>query len=386
MGKMMKNRIQKTVAMAAILLIVSCLSASADEVLVETGFLHQTLEGQQLFVIEGSKNLYGGIRILSRQTDEVKVSFKKTAKTSSQSESARFLDLIDFKLIVRDDRATFKILSPSQAPWEGSDHGVFVDILVELPEKMSIRGKTNYTGFDIEGPFQSVNLKSTYSNLEIKRIFGPVEAVTSFGDIKLDAIRGEIKAETTNGKIIASDLIIPSGYALFETNNGIIELKDIQGQLEAYTSQSTITARNIDARDGSIVLRTSNDAVNIENIIGELICETSYAPITVVNSIINHGQPRIETKYAPVNAEFSEISNCELYITTEYSNVELTVPSDISARIIAGVGDGGRIRTRNLNLKPILLDLTRLEAIAGEGESKIEVNVGEIGSIAINGR
>ena len=379
-------RLKNTAYLAVILLTISCPRASADEILEETGFLYETIAGQQLFEIDGSSNLNCSIKIISRQTDRVKISFKKTAGTPSRSESARFLDLIGFKLSVKDDRAVFSILSPSQAPWQGSNRKVFVDILVELPEKMRISGRTKYTGFVIEGPFQGVDLRSTYSNLDLRRIFGPVDATTSFGDIKVEAIRGEIRAETESGKIIASDLVVPSGYALFETSNATIDLKNIQGHLEAYTSHAAITASNIDARDGSVVLRTSHSPVDIRNITGELICETSYDPITIANADINHGQPRIETRHAPITAEFSNISNCELYIATEYNNVILTVPADISARIIAGVGEGGRIKTSNLSLTPTVLDRTRLEAVAGDGDSKIEVSVGDIGSIAINGR
>lgn len=382
----MNPGLRRTLTLAAALLTFNFLTAGAGEIKEESGFLYETLEGQQLFEIDGSSNINCAIRVISQPTDKVKVSFKKTAETSSQGESARFLDLIGFKLTSNNDRAVFKILSPSQAPWQGSDHRVNVEILVELPEKMSIEGKSEYTRFDIEGPFQGVDLKSTYSNIELKRIFGPVEATTSYGNIRLGAIRGEIRAETQNGGISADDLIIPSGYALFETSNGVIDLRDIQGQLEAYTSHSAITARNIDARDGSVVLRTSHSAVEVNNIAGELICETSYAPIIIEKTNINHGQPRIETRHAPITAEFSNVSDCELYISTLYSNVNLTVPSDISARFIAGVGDGGRIRTRNLSLKPTVLDRTRLEAVAGDGDSRIEVSVGDIGSIEIDGR
>lgn len=382
----MMNKREIKVLGTAILLLFGCMRVSADEFLVESGVLREALAGQQIFQIKGSENLKGEIRIISRQSEDITISFEKTARTSSKSESARFLELIDFKLDIRDDRAILRILSPSQAPWQGSNYGVTVEILVNLPEKMRIIGKAKFMKFMVEGPFQGVELESTFSPIDIRRIYGPVEAVTTYGDITLHAIKGKLDIETQNGGIFASDIVVPSGYALFQATNGPIKLIDIKGPMEAYTTHSTIEATDIDASDGSVVLMTTYGKLNIDNIIGELICETSYSPIIIKRTEINHGHSKIQTSYASVIAEFSEISNCNLYISTEYSNVDLKFPADISAEFIAGVESGGRIHTRNINLIPTVLSRTRLEAVAGDGESRIEVYIGGIGDITINSR
>lgn len=372
--------------LAGILLTLCWLPVSADDYVVRSGSMQETLAGQSIFEIEGSKNLNGEIRILSRQSGDIKISWEKKARASSKSESARFLELIDFRLSMEDERVVFRILSPSHAPWEGSNHSVNAAILIELPEKMKVEGGSKFMKFDIEGPFQGVSVESSFSPVSIRRIFGPVEARTSFGEISLEAIKGEVKATTENGGIEAVDIIIPSGYALFRTNHAPIMLENIQGPVEAYTSHSGVEASKVEATYGSIVLRTSYAPLDLDRVTGELICETSYGPITIVDTDVNHGHSRIETSYGSINADFSGISNCDLYISNDYSNVDLTLPSAVSARLVAGVGGGGRIHTSDLNLKPTLLDLTRLEAVAGGGESRIEVNVNGIGNINITGR
>ncbi|MEE8418061.1 MAG: hypothetical protein V3S06_05285 [candidate division Zixibacteria bacterium] len=380
------KKTSKISLLAGIIFSISCSWVDATNPVEESGNLLAELSGQSVFEIRGSTNLQGAIRILSRQTSNVKIAFDKMAKASSEAESRRFLDLIDFKLQVEDDRVVFKILSPSHAPWEGSDHSVRVEIFVELPEKMSIEGKFDFMVVNIGGPFQGVDLESGFSNISVERIFGPVEIVTTYGYIQLHAIKGRLRAETQNGKISVSDIIIPSGYALLQSSNGMIRLQDIQGPVEAYTSYAEINAIDIEAPDGSVVLRTSYAPIKVQRVRGELIFETSYGPMEIVDVSINHGQSRFETSHAPITARFIDISNCELYIANDYNGIDLSIPRDISAVLVASVSEGGRISTRNLSLKPTVLNLTRLEALLGDGDSRIEVKVSGIGSINVNGQ
>lgn len=375
-----------TALTAAMLLAFNCLPLSAGEPVVETGKLRGSLSGQSIFEIAGSKNLSGDIRIISRQSEMIEISFKKSALASSKTEAARFLDLIDFRLDIREDRAIFTILSPSHAPWEGTDHSVNVEILVELPEKLRIEGKTDFIQVEIGGPFQGVDLLSSFSSIYIKRVYGRVEVMTSYGDINLHTIRGEIKAETQIGSIGAEEIIINSGYAYLRAKHGPVVLRDIQGPVEASTEYSTINASDIDATYGYVVLRTSYGSIEATDVTGELICETSYSPVIIKDSNINHGHSRIETSYAPITVEFTEISNSNLYISNEYSGIDLSLPETVSTKLIAAVGKGGRIYTKGFLMKPTVLDLTRLEAMVGDGESRIEVQVNGIGNINITGR
>ncbi len=380
------KKASKIAVLTGIILSIGGFSVNATDPVMESGNLLAELSGQSVFEIQGSTNLAGKIRVLSRQTGDVKITFDKWARASSESESKRFLDLIDLRLQVKDDRVLFKILSPSHAPWEGSNHSVRVEIFVELPEKMRIEGKSDFMDVNIGGPFQGVDLESGFSTIGVERIYGPVEITTTHGDIKLQAIKGKLRAETQNGKIEARDIIIPSGYALLQSADGMIRLEDIQGPVEAYTSYAEINAINIDAPDGSVVLRTSYAPIKVQKVKGELICETSYSSMEVMDVSINHGHSRFETSYAPIFARFEEVSNCELYIANNYNSVDLLIPRDISAVLVASVGKGGQIHTGNLSLKPTTLDLTRLEALLGDGDSRIEVKVSGIGSININGQ
>jgi hypothetical protein len=359
----------------------------AQEPIREEGELSLTLEDLRVFEIEGSENLGGSLGIVAGMGRQIDASFIKSARADSRAQAERFLDLIDLKLRPRGaDRAVLTILTPSDSPWEGTDYGASIDILVQVPEKARIEGELHYLQVTISGPFGGVNLDASYSALSLDGIRGSVEISTEFSPLSLNQIVGSVSAETHYAPIQASDIVVPLGSALFNTQNGAISLTNIRGPVEAYTSYSPIQANDIDASGGSVVFKTSYSPIHLQDISGELICETSYGPIIVTGAALTHGHSKIETSYSPIDAEFSGIAASQLIIYNSYNNIDLRLPSGISSQIVASIDAGGRIRTDNLPVKPTYLDVRRLEGVVGDGQNRIELKVSGVGRIDIEGQ
>jgi hypothetical protein len=368
------------------LLIFSVSLAMAGEPVEQAGQLGKPLEGRTIFEIRGSRNLNGSIKIIPQQADEANVSYKKWAEADDKTQARLFLDLIDLKLVSEDDRTILSILTPSDSPWEGSDYHVSLDIIVLLPEKTRIVGDLHFMKFFVRGPFNGIDLKSGFSEIDLQDINGPVDIVTSFAAIRLTGINGSINAETRYGAIDASGIRVPLGSAIFKNTGQTIKLSDIKGPVEAYNSYSPIEASDIEDREGSLVFRTSYSPIKIENISGEIICETSYSPIDASNCKLLHGQSKFETSYSPINIKLSIADGSELFIYNSYNDINLAIPSSISAQLAATVDEGGRIHTSDLPIKPTFLDATRLEGRLGDGNGRIELKVSGIGSIDIEGQ
>jgi hypothetical protein len=380
-------RILKTIFVILIIIQVYIVKSMADDSVEDSGRLTETASGRTVLVIQGSHNLSGSIRILPLSGDQIDVTYRRSATAESESQARRFLDLVDLKLVpTGQDQITLSILTPSDAPWQGSDRKVMLDIFIQLPEKMKIDCDMRFMKLDINGPFSEVKTRAGFSELNIEGIRGPVDITTSFAAIKLGGITGNIRAETRYAPIEASDITIPLGSAIFQNAGGVIKLRNISGPVEAYTSYSGIDVKNIDAADGSMVFRTSYSPITATDISGELICETSFSPVDIVNASLTHGQSKIETSYSPINAEFREIDAGQLFVYNNYNNINLSIPSTVSSQIIASVDDGGRIHSANLPIKPTHLDATRLEGELGGGQARIELKVSGIGIIDIKGR
>jgi hypothetical protein len=376
----------KMVRVTISLILLTASLAIAREPVEQSGTLSQPANGKSIFAIHGSRNLNGSIRIIPQPGDQVEVSYRKSAEAESESQARRFLDLIDLRLAPGEDRTTLNILTPSDSPWEGSDYHVYLEIVVQLPEKTRIEGQLQFMKLEVQGPFNGVNIKSGFSELDISDISGPIEIATSFAPITLSDVTGSVKAETRYGLIHASNINVPLGSAIFTNSGGAITLSDIQGPVEAYTSYSPIDAQDITADEGSVVFRTSYSPIKLSDISGEIICETSFSPIDISDCILTHGQSRFETSFSPIKAELSPQDDSQLFIYNNYNNINLSIPSDISSQIAAAVDQGGRIHTSALPVKPTFLDATRLEGNLGIGGGRIELKVSGIGVIEIDGR
>ncbi len=384
----------KSILWGLTFLILNSGNSALGNTIEETGNIVQTLSDQTVLEIKGSRNIDGAVHIISSQGGDIRVAFTKYVKASSEAKAKRYIDLIELRLELQDsDKVVLNILSPSHAPWDNSrpdlgkkaDKEVQLEVYIELPERLDIRGTAKYLNFDIRGPFKNVEMNCEFSAISLARIYGSVDIVSSWGPLDLQTIKGDLLASTSNAEISARDIIVPSGSAVLKTVNAEIQMMNVQGSIEAYTSHAEIRAKKIDAPDGSIVVRTANAAIDLENVIGELVCETAYAEITIKKSSINHGFSKIETSYAQITAYFDEIDNCDLNISSSYSDVELVLPKEISARLAVTVDKGGKIHTSNLNIRPKLLDPTRLEGMLGDGDSRIEVIVNGIGAVDISG-
>lgn len=369
-------------------LVAMYFSASwADHTLFREGVLEETVGGRSHFVIKADVNVSGKIQVISIQTANIRVSYKITARAESKTEANRYLDLVDIRLDTeRYEKAFLEILAPSFVPWGGTNYSVNVDLLLEIPEKISIEGECRFMDIDIVGPFRDIELDCEHSSISLNKITGSAIVNTTNSEINIKSIKGDLRAETSNGPIYVEDAEIESGNALLETVNGEINLRKIQGSIEAYTTYSPIKAVDVDASEGSVVLRTNYAPIDVSNISGEIICETDYAPITLTNSSSNHGHSKIETSYAPIKADFNTLENCDIYFLSEYNDIELILPAEVSARLVASVNKGGRIHTRGVGIKPVQLDPNRLEGILGDGDARIELNVNGVGNIEILGR
>ncbi len=359
----------------------------ADFTSVREGTLEEKARERMDFDIRANVDLTGKIQIISNQTGDIRITYTITAIAESKTEANRFLDLVDIKMDTnRREKAFLEILAPSHVPWGGSKYSVNLELLVEIPEKINIEGECRFMDIEVIGPFQDINLDCDNSSISLSNMYGSVRLITTNSDIILKSIRGDLRAETTNGKITVKGMEMVSGYAFLETTNGVITLDGIQGSIEAYTTYSPIKADNIDASEGSVVLRTNYAPIDVSKVIGEIICETNYYPINISSSDINHGHSKIETSYAPIMAQFNRLENCEVYISSEYNNIELKLPSETSARLVASVDKGGIIHTKGIAIVPVSLEPTRLEGILGEGDARLEIKVNGVGNIDITGR
>ncbi len=346
-------------------------------------------DDKTLLEINTPQNLRCDIVVETHEINVVEVEYFKEARARSSAMEKRFVELIEIKL---DNKARegnglrLRVLTPTRAPWEGSDYGVSLELKITVPHNFRINSRSSYGSIKLYGPFGGVKIDNEYGSVAIESVKGETVVKASYSQINLSDLEGAVLVEAVYTKIYVEDIIITEGPAIFKTSYSPVELDNIEGSVKVYTGNGPISASDIDAESGCVILSTSYAPITADNIAGELVCETSYQPIDLTDINFAQGRNKIETKYAPINVEIMNMGDSQLLINNTYSSINLSLASGLSARLMLAVDEGGKIHTRGFSLKPLVIEKNRLVGIVGDGLSRIEVNIDGIGEINIEGR
>ena len=376
-----------TEVMTFIILIFIPVFAFGQKAVSASGKLIYSDESKSILEIRTPQNLNCDIKVETHAKNTVEGEYRMWARAKSSTQEQRFIDLIEIQINDRSNKTDgilLRVLTPTRAPWEGTDYGVGVELDILVPDDFMIESHNSYSTIEFIGPFKGVEINNEYGSIKVEDVTGELVVKASYSPVELYKIKGFVSIETRYGGITCQDIIITKGSGVFETSYGPIKLVNIKGSIEAYTSYDKISANNIDAGSGSVILTTSYSPIEAENITGELVCETSYNSINLSNIFLTHGMNKIETKYAPVNVIINDMNESQLLINNTYSSINLSLESNISAKLMLTVDDGGKIHTRGFSIKPLAMDRNRLVGIVGDGLSKIELNVDGIGEINID--
>lgn len=354
-----------------------------------TGTANMSSTDVSILEIDTPQNLSCKINLNTHNDKYVDISYDKWARAKSTAQEQRFIDLIEIKFdtqTLNEDRMTIKVLSPTRAPWEGTNYGVGVTMNITVPIDFEIESRSSNSELDFTGPFSRAKIENDFGPISISDVKGTTVIKTSYSAINLSKLRGEVNIDAIFSPITADDIVLDEDTGLFETTNAEIKLTNIVGSLEAQTSSSPITAENIITDDGSVVLRTTYGRIDAREIKAELVCETSYEQIKLSDIDLTHGLSTFETSLSPIDIEFSKIVDSDVTINNSYGGINLKIPPKLSAKLILTVDEGGKIHTQGFPIKPLVMQKDRLVGIVGDGLSKVEANIDGIGEINITER
>lgn len=299
------------------------------------------------FRLTSPTNLAGLLNLEVGEDDICSVDFECWAKAKNRKMAQEFTELVEVNLEKIDEVVTLQLATPRNAPWEGTNYAVKVTLDIYVPPDIVVETKTSAFEIDISGPLKKTYIKNRYGSIELSDVSEETRVTGSYNRVELADLQGELEVETSYNSISAEDVNTKGKRAFVKTSYGNIELDNFSGQLEAYTV---------------------------------------YSPIYASNITLLGGRNEIKTVYSKVELELEALEEAKLYVYNSYGNVDLAVPTDLSARLTLTVGRGGKINTERILIKPQVLEKTRLEGICGDGDSEIEVDISGIGKIRLEGR
>jgi len=292
-------------------------------------------------------NLGGSVTLQVGDEDACSVEFECWARARNRKMAKEFTELVEMYLEAEDGVVTLKLITPRNAPWEGTNYAIKANLEIYVPPDIVVETKTRYFRMDISGPLTKVDVRNSY------------------GEVRVAGVSEETSID---GSYIR------------------VEVENIEGGLDIETSYNSIRVRDVDTKDGKAFLKTTYGKIEVEELVGQLEARTVYNPIHCSDITLLGGTNEITTVYSKIDLELEEIEDCRLTVSNSYGAINVTVPEDLSARLTLSVGRGGTINTDRILIRPLVLDKIRLEGICGDGDSEIELDMNGIGKILLRGR
>ena len=308
--------------------------------------LSRQLDGRNELLIRSATHLSGKITIATADGDAALVSYTKRAKTDSRSRAFDFIDLMSVSLDLLPGKARLDLRAPNPAPWDKARESGIIDVVITVPRECSVVIEATYYDVEAVGPFGSMTIGSSLGRMDISHVRSGLVLVTANQRVTLVDISGTVSVSTTNAELSCNDLRTGKESAVFRNDGGDIKITDIEGSV------------NVSADFGRIDI----DGFRVSG-------ESSF----------------IRGTSAPVTIGLVEMKEGQLVVSNRYEDIEISVPSDISAYFSLAVEDGNSIEATNFKFQTDLVKSNRLTFHAGEGDVSISGSVRGKGNIYLRG-
>jgi len=296
-------------------------------------------------IIKSVSTLTGKLTIVTADTNVVTASYFKKSKADTKSKAIDYIDLIAVDLDRTVKGAQVILRAPNPAPWSAAESGS-VELELTVPEKAWVEIDAAYFDVDAEGPFTGLVVPSSLGRLEVVDVDGTLELATS---------------------------------------NRRVSVADITGSISVSTSNSTLLGRNLRSSGRQATIRNNGGDVRIDRFVGEISLRNTFGRIELLGFEPTGRRNVIRGRSAPVVVEIVSLDNSQVVVNNHHEDIDITVPSDLSAALSLAVEEGGKIEVGGLKLIADLVQRDRLSLQAGDGEGMINGSTRGRGNIFVRG-
>jgi len=316
--------------------------------LYSTGDLKASLRvtPQKKILLRSAASLSGSLKIESAKGETVSLSYRIQARTEGRKKGVDYIDLISVSLALVADEIRIEMRAPNPAPWEEDVEVGLVLAGLVVPPDCAIAIEA--VSFDVtaKGPFREIVIPSSMGRLEVSNVIGKLDVTTANQRVLLQDITGEISASTTNANLTARSLSCRGKPAKFRNESGDIKIETVEGEL------------------------------NVRNRYGRTEI-SGFAP-TGMGSFVRSSS-------GPVLVDIAGMTDSRLVIISEYEDVELRLPDNLSAALALTVDEDGTIDVSQIQFVADVVEHNHLNLRLGQGIGSISATVRGKGNILVHG-
>jgi hypothetical protein len=297
--------------------------------------------------IISSESLQGKINILTTKENIVTAIYIKKAKTDNRTSAIDIIDLIGVSLEITNKGVRLKLRAPNPAPWNSQKESALLNIDLIVPE--------NYL-LEIDAPYFDILAAGPFTEFVVP---------TSLGRLEITNVTEYLELNTSNRKVIISD---------------------ISGEINISTKNSMVTGNNINSKEKRVTIYNDGGDIQLKDIKAELNIKNNYGKIDIINYTPIGRKNYIRALHAPIYITIDKILTEQLVVNNRFEDIEIFVPTDISAEISLAVEEDSKIEVSDILFTPGLIQENRLNLTVGEGETILSSHIRGKGSIYIKGR
>lgn len=308
--------------------------------------LSTSVDARRKILIRATSNLRGRLSIKTADKAQASVIYAKQAKTDSRTRAFDYIDLMSVSLDRFPEYIRLDLRAPNPAPWSADRESGSIEAQLTIPAGCDVEIEALYFDVYAEGPFAALINRSSLGRLEITDVTKSLEITTSNRRVNLTKISGDISVTTSNATLYANQVTSPTRAARFRNDGGDIKIENLTGQ------------------------------VNVKN---------SYGRIDILGFLAFGEGNFIRGASGPIAIELQSLEKGQLVVSNRYEDIEIMMPSDISAFFSLAVDDDGIIDASNFTFTPTLVKPNRLAFSAGTGEVDVSASIRGKGNILITG-
>lgn len=309
--------------------------------------ISRELGGGREISIRSAENLTGRISIKTGSGDSVTVTFTRQARTESRSRAFDYIDLMSMEINISPKGALIGLLAPNNpTPWDEETESGSIIAEITVPEGCQIEIDASLYDVQADGPFESFRVPS------------------SLGRYAVSQVTNDLQIETVNRRV---DLI------------------DIAGNISVSTSNARLTAHNIRATEVQADFRNEGGDIVIDDMIGSVRIRNSFGRIDLSDFDPGEGISDIRGTSAPVVVDFSTLNDGQIRLRSRGEDIDITIPSDLSAALMLSVDEGGSIEANGFTFETELILENRLSLLVGDAIADLNASIQGPGNIFIRG-
>jgi hypothetical protein len=265
-------------------------------------------------------NGHGDISVRGSDSQEIRVTAKKTVKSWSETEAARIADRVSVGIEQNGDGYEVR---PSG--FDLSNAKIGVDLEVAVPKKSVLSVKTDKGDVTVSGISGDVVVSDMTGDVDVRGTAGDVNVEMRKGDVKVSSTKGDVKISGKGGEIEVNDTagsltVEGEFYGPIRADKAVKGVRMVSSKtdltLSALAGHFEVGSGNMDIVDasGNLSLRTRDAEINVENPGGKVM---------------------IDNRNASIGVRFSSAPKEDVQITNSSSEIALTVPGSANFEVLA---------------------------------------------------